>query len=311
MTDSFPAYTIDELPIELNDVAPIEEDDVGQVARIDTSADFKTAHNYWRGLQGEVSERAYRLTATCLQYNPANYTLWQHRRQCWAVVSTRPEVEWSLVRKVGGDNPKNYQIWHHLRCMVEQWEDEAMNSIVFINGVLKEDAKNYHAWSFRQWLAARMGSIWKRELDYTDKLIQDDVRNNSAWNHRWFVRQNFPSKDKEETEIAYAVRQGRLDPYNECPWRYGLAWIDKDPEKAPELDSTLHSIHENDCSDSANLCGTRVDVLELINTSQSLQKAIQLTDMLQEMDMIRVKYWVFRKDGLQKKLARLDTQQSE
>ena len=62
-----------------------------------------------------VLERALKLTATCLKFNPANYTVWNYRRQCLqnlGLTSDKAAVQndLDLAASLGGSNPKNYQV---------------------------------------------------------------------------------------------------------------------------------------------------------------------------------------------------------
>ena len=131
------------------------------------------------------------LTALCLRFNPANYTVWWYRRQILSTLSkqdkrnnndntiynsdtngkdlvyyelNRIKHDLDLASELGGSNPKNYQLWYHRRSLLE-YTFETRNNIItnttdnilqdeleYIANVLDEDAKNYHAWSHRQWI---------------------------------------------------------------------------------------------------------------------------------------------------------------
>jgi protein farnesyltransferase/geranylgeranyltransferase type-1 subunit alpha len=230
------------------------------VARIDYPEDFQTAYDYQRAVwkTNERSERSLRLTATCLQLNPANYTVWHFRRLCLAAVYKPPdsaadylEIELQWTCELAGGNPKNYQIWYHRRALLEvlKKDDDAekrrlygAKELEYIAMVLQQDAKNYHAWSQRQWVVGTFlkdggdddDDVWKKEEEYCCQLIQDDIRNNSAWNHRWFVSHR-GERSSSEYDVAvlrsddaaresdYALEQIRIDPYNESSVTYWLA----------------------------------------------------------------------------------------
>lgn len=98
----------------------------------------------------EMSERALALTTEALQLNPANYTVWQYRRDIMAALEWDLHVELSNCEDVILDNAKNYQVWHHRRCIVELLND-ASHELSLTAEVLAMDAKNYHAWQHRQW----------------------------------------------------------------------------------------------------------------------------------------------------------------
>ena len=90
------------------------------------------------------------MTALCLEFNPANYTVWHFRRQCLTDQQLTPEIldqDLDLASRLGGANPKNYQIWYHRRALLETSgleEDRARKELSYVATVLDEDAKNYH-----------------------------------------------------------------------------------------------------------------------------------------------------------------------
>lgn len=98
-------------------------------------------------------DRALELSALCLQFNPANYTVWHFRRRCLLALNDEklsPQVleqDLELAASLGGSNPKNYQIWYHRRALLEACgleEDLAGKELEYVATVLTEDAKNYH-----------------------------------------------------------------------------------------------------------------------------------------------------------------------
>ncbi len=120
------------------------------------------------------------LTALCLRYNPANYTVWWYRRQIISTLSKqesnaddnnindiitkhnswtyydleRIQNDLDLASNLGGSNPKNYQVWYHRRSLLEytfetsNGNDDniqiARDELKYIEQVLDKDAKNYH-----------------------------------------------------------------------------------------------------------------------------------------------------------------------
>lgn len=102
--------------------------------------------------KGEKSQRALELTTEALRLNPANYTVWQYRRDILRGVDADLQEELDYLDEVIGQNAKNYQVWHHRRVIVEmmncaQWELELTQNALDNDG----NAKNYHAWQHRQW----------------------------------------------------------------------------------------------------------------------------------------------------------------
>jgi protein farnesyltransferase/geranylgeranyltransferase type-1 subunit alpha len=135
------------------------------VCQIQYKPEFRIAFGYFRALlasareREEVSERALRLTELCASLNPANYTVWQHRRyllsrldffgrreeearsssggvggspenarkMLMAAVRRTVAYEMGLAERLGGDNPKNFQIWYHRRAVLEAALDRLAN----------------------------------------------------------------------------------------------------------------------------------------------------------------------------------------
>ena len=220
-------YAIDQLPDVFADVDPvaIRPDEEG-VASIAYSTAFQIAFGYWRALRNECSERVLPLTATCLKINPANYTVWHHRRLCLEVVYRSKEAgtteklsssssttgttsselnnyvtaDLQLAAALGGANPKNYQIWHHRRALLEtvllQYKDNVDQSaplvtaeLDYIASVLREDAKNYHAWTHRQWCIQKLATA---------------LPNNTIW----------------DAELQFAAQLIQQDRRNNSAWNH-------------------------------------------------------------------------------------------
>lgn len=102
--------------------------------------------------KGEKSQRALELTTEALRLNPANYTVWQYRRDILRELKADLQDELDYLEEVIGQNAKNYQVWHHRRVIVEmmncpKWELELTQNALDNDG----NAKNYHAWQHRQW----------------------------------------------------------------------------------------------------------------------------------------------------------------
>ena len=137
-----------EIPEVFADLTPIPQNDgPDRVCTIDYPSAFSLAYNYMRAVWAAKErsgtyglrcswrvvfflccfslimfplplhflERALKLTATCLKFNPANYTVWNFRRQCLQFLGLTSEKEaiqkdLDLAAALGGSNPKNYQV---------------------------------------------------------------------------------------------------------------------------------------------------------------------------------------------------------
>jgi len=233
--------SVQDLPSVFADLTPVpQNEEPDRVCVIEYSSSFSLAYSYLYAVlaANELSERALKLSATCLKMNPANYTVWSFRRKCLGFLDHTTDqqkirADLELTALLGGSNPKNYQIWYHRRALLETHGARKFldDELAYIALVLGEDAKNYHAWSYRQWLLMTVDdeSAWERELEIVASLIEDDVRNNSAWNQRWFVTHKGKSGNRPlslataRTEANFALEKGAsVDPFNESPWRYLL-----------------------------------------------------------------------------------------
>lgn len=240
-------YSVEELPEVFADVEPVPVRDDEGVAAIAYSEEFQTAFGYWRALlaRDERSERALQLTATCLQLNPANYTVWHYRRLCLdavyggggvgqpktAAVNSEQEqaretrgsaptfdyipADLQLAASLGGDNPKNYQIWYHRRALLEK--------------VLKQDqqaqkkeqepsSNNSHSSSssvlFQQFATA--------ELDYISAVLREDGKNYHAWSHRQWCIHALSAVHAAvwDSELEYARQLIAADRRNNSAWNH-------------------------------------------------------------------------------------------
>lgn len=315
--------SVEDIPEIFRDLTPIPQNDgPDRVCVIQYPSAFTLAYNYMRAVWAakELSERALKLSATCLKLNPANYTVWSFRRQCLqflGLTSDKASVQsdLDLASSLGGSNPKNYQIWYHRRALLDfhgarEFLDE---ELTYIANVLDEDSKNYHAWSYRQWILMTVDdeAAWEKELEFACKLIQQDIRNNSAWNQRWFVSHRGRignhqlSLEAARREADFAIEEGaRLDPYNESPWRYLIGILREQQRRIqhePGSDdgsrttlrewivefevraTALRSVlteAHRDPDTCVNLTSARVDLLEMMGTIDSLKTAIVLTEGL-------------------------------
>jgi len=308
---------------EWKDVVGIRQDEgPNPVARIAYTDKFTDVFNYFRAIvaSGEVSERALDLTKDAAELNPANYSVWHHRRFLLKALKVDLGVEMAYCRAVIEDNPKNYQVWQHRRALVE-WTGDASKELRFTEIVLAGDAKNYHAWQHRQWVIQTFG-LFADELAYVEKLLETDVRNNSAWNQRFFVitsPKNTALKAKGggglalsgqllKDEMDFTFKAIEAVPRNESAWNYLRGLLDHADEcliaeiRSQTLDfcENLRKVKsESGCNISS---GTEDSVspyllamlVDLYRDADQAEKSKQLcVELATKHDTIRKEYWDF------------------
>ena len=77
------------------------------------SPTVKDVYGYFRAIfmSKEISQRALDLTMDALDLNPANYTVWHHRRYLLKNLGSDLEAELEYCREIIEQHPKNYQVW--------------------------------------------------------------------------------------------------------------------------------------------------------------------------------------------------------
>lgn len=189
---------------EFNDITPIAQDDGPHpIVQIAYSENFKDCYDYFRAIYNkhELSERALTLTEACIRYNPANYTVWEYRRQIISELKLSVDNELTFTKNKMGANPKNYQMWHH-RAVLLSFKDQITQADIdkeleLVGFVVSNDSKNYHAWQHR--ISLLQNNSYKnffnlqKETKYAESLIKTDYRNNSSWNYLFTINNIFNS----------------------------------------------------------------------------------------------------------------------
>ncbi|KAF7286777.1 hypothetical protein GWI33_004399 [Rhynchophorus ferrugineus] len=292
---------------EWSDITPLKQNDGEHpVAAIDYTEEFEDCFDYFRAVvqKKEYSERTLELTKTAASLNPANYTVWQFRREILKALNKDLNEELEYIGKVILKQTKNYQVWHHRRIIVE-WLQDPSKEKYLTEKSLSEDAKNYHAWQHRQWVI-KTYNLYDGELEYVDQLLQDDVKNNSAWNQRYFVVNNTTGFTQEtlNREIDYTLGKIRILMENESAWNYlrGLLLHDKGGLSRNEKVTDFCETFYEQGNRSPFLLALIVDICsEKItnngggdgNNVYTSARAKELCNALAtQYDTIRAKYWL-------------------
>jgi len=318
---------------EWSDVTPLQQNEGPEpVARIAYSDKFIDVFNYFRAVvhSGEISQRALDLTQDAAELNPANYSVWHHRRLLLKKLNSNLVQEMDYCRAVIEEHPKNYQVWQHRRALVEALND-GTKELRLTEMVLSQDAKNYHAWQHRQW-AIKTFNAYENELEYIERLLQEDIRNNSAWNQRFFIVTTFHinegSKESAEQsstisrpiisgiildrELQFTFTAIKKVSRNESAWNYLRGLLNHcDVSEEVELRSKIHSFcseMQKDGNTSPYLLSTIIDLDKdegLKNKDiAKLENAAQLCKSLaDDHDVIRKEYWNYIAKTIQTQIA--------
>mmetsp|Transcript_23240 Transcript_23240/g.33286 ORF Transcript_23240/g.33286 Transcript_23240/m.33286 type:complete len:308 (-) Transcript_23240:83-1006(-) len=284
---------------EWNDLVPIPQNDgPSPVVSIAYSDEFVHYMDIFRAVvhKGELSLRALELTETLLELNPANYTIWQYRRECLKALKCDLNKELDFMDNFTEENPKNYQIWYHRRATIELLGNGS-REMDFTSRVFDIDCKNYHAWAHRQWALQRF-ELWQGELEFINKLLQEDLRNNSAWNQRWFyIHKNTLEPINDEVlhrEVNYTLEAINTLRLNESAWNYLRGLINEHILVKETVLPKLQEWVEGVDSDNPLAVSLLADMREMECTESSLDAAEVLFNRLCEIDKIRKKCWIRR-----------------
>ncbi|XP_072932722.1 protein farnesyltransferase/geranylgeranyltransferase type-1 subunit alpha [Epargyreus clarus] len=290
---------------EWGDVTPVPENDgPNPVVVIAHSEKFEDVYDYFRAVlqTNEKSERALQLTKDAVELNPANYTVWQYRRELLKALDTDLRSELDYVEAVIKLSPKNYQVWHHRRVLVE-WLQDPSQELELTSDALLQDSKNYHAWQHRQWAIKTFG-LFDKEMEFVDGLLIEDVRNNSAWNQRYFVMNNHLgwSDLNVQKEICYTIEKIKFVKNNESAWNYlrGVLLHDKRGISGNAVVTAFcEDLYKNKCR-SPFLLAFIIDICDEVikkgetNCVYNVDRAIELCQALaSKYDKIRNKYWSY------------------
>merc|ERR1712178_413800 len=261
-----------------NDITPIPQDDGPHpVVQIAYSENFKDCYDYFRAIyeKHELSERAMELTDACIKFNPANYTVWEYRRQIVKelILSFKDEVK----------------------------QEDVDRELELVKFVVSNDSKNYHAWQHR--ISLLQNPIFKpffslqKETNYAHHLIAKDYRNNSAWNYLFTINDIFNSWDNFDFEYLGKTifTTNSNDLMNESSWSFlsGCFKFMSDSQKLSFFNKTVDlvvSLHQD-------LTVPHVMVAFLLDHYKKMEFSVeQMKDFvkgLEKSDPVRIGYWKY------------------
>lgn len=241
-----------------SDLKPLPiESPQANLAAIDYSDEYRDALSYFRAVYDaqEKSERALALTATCIDLNPAHYSVWDYRfeilekigRQVFSLDESLTHDVEPLVREnrdwinmVSLDNPKNYQVWNYRQHLETPNSPEYYKQeISLVKLVLQDDPKNFHAWSHLKWVVSRavkhkvpLDLNWPDSLvKFVEALLDQDVFNNSVWSFRYFILHTiWPDAVSQQDDVEFVKNQIDVAPENDAAWNYLVAVAPKETQ---------------------------------------------------------------------------------
>jgi protein farnesyltransferase/geranylgeranyltransferase type-1 subunit alpha len=176
--------------------------------------------------------------------------------------------------------------------------------------------------------------LWTSEIEYAYSKTIEDPRNNSAWNQRWFAlhegRSDMLTLENAREESRYALSGAKIDPFNECPWRYLIGVLMEQwrcaqkggsaddiaritelvRENIDKVKEMYHTWEENPPSEEhpisacVSLLSALVDLLVLFkDETEFLAEAKDIVRGLTVEDPVRRKYWRMREGEISKLLA--------
>ena len=209
----------------------------------------------------EISLRVFDLTTEIIKLSPWTYEVWVVRRQC-------------------------------------------LSDIEEIVEILDEDNKNFHCWSHRIWMIRRFNNI-EGEFEFIDKMLEIDVKNNSVWNYRFFLveyinKNNNEISDIIKKEIKYAFDKIKYCLLNESPFSYINGLINKYKRKYKEYEeimNELEMLYKENEKDIKNCVFVLRILLEYHEEDKNEIKFNDTIDKLINVDFIRKKYYLWRKNN--------------
>lgn len=263
--------------------------------------------------------------------NQKNYQIWHHRK--FISELTKDYIrELNIIREVFLEEPKNYHAWCHRIWLVRRF-DLYLQEFDFVKKMLDRDLRNNSAWNYRFFLVSSCHDI-------TLKSIQKSFNNENLDNIEKDI-QNYNGKILLDSEVEFAVNYLLKDPENESVYSYIRGLYDNEKinfnkkkllcenkfliEKICEITSKNKNCYQSRSLkldiiiEERNLLSKQLDDLTVnndLNNSNKIEslktKIVSLEseiliefEGLKEIDYIREKYWLWRKDNFESTLIKL------
>ena len=203
--------------------------------------------------------------------------------------------------------PKVYQVWHHRRLVIDKLNDCSQEKKI-MDKILYDDSKNFHCWSHRIWMIRRFNNI-EGEFEFIDRMLDNDIKNNSVWNYRFFlveyINKNNININIIKDEIKYALIKIKICLLNESPYNYINGFINKYKRKYKEFKEELIELEalyvsnnnkKENIDDYKYIFILRI-LLEYYEEDKNQKKYNNIIEKLIEIDFIRKKYYLWRKNN--------------
>ena len=256
----------------------------------------------------EISLRVFVLTTEILKISPWTYEVWVIRRICLSEIkelNIYNEIE--FINMIILTYPKVYQVWHHRRLVIDKLNDCSQEKKI-MDKILYDDSKNFHCWSHRIWMIRRFNNI-EGEFEFIYRMLDNDIKNNSVWNYRFFlveyINKNNININIIKDEIKYALIKIKICLLNESPYNYINGFINKYKRKYKEFKEELIELEalyvsnnnkKENIDDYKYIFILRI-LLEYYEEDKNQKKFNNIIEKLIEIDFIRKKYYLWRKNN--------------
>jgi PKD repeat protein len=262
--------------------------------------------------------------------NQKNYQIWHHRK--FVSELTKDYIrELNIIREVFIEEPKNYHAWCHRIWLVRRF-DLYLQDFEFTKKMLDRDLRNNSAWNYKFFLVSSCHEISLKVK--TKSSCGETIENIEK------AIESYIEKISLENEVEFSIEYMLKDTDNESVYSYirGLydnENINNDKKLMSESKFLIQNINEvikinPNCYqaksfkldlmiEEKNILSKNLEDLNKTNDTNQINKVenyktkivaleseiIIKFEELKEIDYIREKYWLWRKDNFQTTLIKL------